>query len=232
MKRLSCFLATVFLTAAALVLSTAVASAQTAYRPPSNHYPAARPPVAAARPAAGNIAVLDMTRVFKENVRFKALQEAMKADVQKIDASLKGENDTIRKMAEDLRDFKLGSPDYMNLDARITNRKAQLQANVQLRKKQLMLREADMFHSVYTEVSREVEAIANSRGLLMVVQYTKSKNDPNRPDSVMQDLNKQVVWHSKSIDITDEVIARVNRGGANYGTAARPTTGTARRPIR
>ena len=225
MKRLSCCLAIV-----ALVLSTAIASAQTAYRPPSNtqqQYPAAQ----AARPAVGNIAVLDMTRVFKEHARFKSLQDSMKAEVQGIDGALKKENDVIRDMAEDLRQFNIGTPEYTRLDSEITNRKAKLQADVQLQRKKLMLREAEMFHSVYEEVSREVEAIAQSRGLLMVVQYAETKSDPGRPDSVMQNLNKQVVWHSQSIDITDEVIARVNRGGSNYnGTASRPTSTTARRP--
>lgn len=231
MKRLSCFLATV-----ALVLSTAVATAQNAYQQPAAAYQQPAQGYAQAAPvrsAGGSVAVLDMSRVFKEHARLKDLQESMKTEVQNIDNALKGENDTIRKLSEQLRDYSIGSPDYTNLDSQITNRKAKLQANVQLERKKLMLREAEMLHSVYTEVAQEVETIANSRGLLMVIQYADIPSSPNEPESVMSNLNKQVVWHNKSIDITEEVIARVNRGGApaqyNNGTAQRPVSAAPRR---
>lgn len=186
--------------------------------------PAAGPTV---MPAAGPVALLDVSRVYKSHARFKGMMDNMKAYVQEVETWVKGERDAITKMAERLKEYQSGSQDYKDLETEVAKRQSNLQVQMQLKRKELMLQEAKIYHNIYTEIQQEVESVAAARGFIIVLRYNGDEVDREDPENVLRDINKSVIWFNRGVDITDEVIARID-GRSQYGGA---TTGsTTNRP--
>ncbi len=181
-------------------------------------YTAATPPAQQVR---SSVALLDVGYVFKPNAHFKALKENLKLELQRADAALKLKRDSIIQRAKALKELNIGTPDYKHLEAEVAKRQADLQVDGQLRKKELMLKEAKIYHEVYTEIYQEVEAIANSYGFLVVIQFNGDPANPESPEQIMRLISKPIIWHNTSLDITPQVLQRLSRRSA--GTASSNT---------
>ena len=55
-----------------------------------------------------NIALLDVSYIFKNHPRFKAMMEEMKADVERAESDVNKERDTLRKLVEQTGRFPQG----------------------------------------------------------------------------------------------------------------------------
>ena len=178
-------------------------------------------PGLAAQPAAvrSQVALLDVGYVFKQNNHFKILKENLKNEMKLIDGRLKAKRDAIVEKAKSLKGdvLRVGSPDYKQLEAEVARSQADLQVEVQIMKKELMIKEAKIYHEVYTEIYQEVEAIAQAYGFVVVMQFNGKRANSESPQQVMQEISKPIVWHNSALDITPEVLKRLNMRSA--GTA-------------
>jgi len=182
-------------------------------------------PGVGAQPQAG-IALLDVSQIFKKHSRFQQMMADMKADVQAAEEAVKKERETINTLVEQLKGLKAGSPDYKQLEQHIATRQADLNVQLQLQRKEFLLREAKLYHSVYQEIEQEVSYYANSMGIAMVLRYNGDPVDGENPEDVLRNINKPVVCFAPGMDITDTILQRLNaRGGAmtgSQGTTQRP----------
>ncbi|MCE5301709.1 MAG: OmpH family outer membrane protein [Planctomycetaceae bacterium] len=181
-------------------------------------------PVAAQnRPAAGpNVALLDVSYIFKNHARFKAMMEEMKADVERAEVQVKGERDTINKLVERLQEIHKGTPDYKQMEQEIAKRQADLAVRVNLQKNEFVQREAKIYYTVYQEISQATDYYARQNGIDMVLRFNGDPVDTEQPQSVLAHINKPVVWYQKQLDITPAVLQELNRNAINPGQAARP----------
>ena len=163
------------------------------------------------------VALLDVGYVFKQNERFKMLKENLKLEMQRADASLKARRDSIVERAKALKELRIGTPDYKQLEAEVAKLQADLQVEVQIMKKELMTKEAKIYHEVYTEIYQEVEAIAQAYGFVAVFQFNGDRPNSESPEEIMREISKPIVWHNSALDITPEVLKRLNMRSA--GTA-------------
>ena len=53
----------------------------------------------------------------------------------------------------------------------------------------------------------------------MVLRFNGEQVDVQRPDSVLNFINRPVVWYDPGLDITEFILADVNRPGVNPATA-------------
>jgi len=191
---------------------------------------AQQPGRTARRPQHGGpaIALLDVSYVFKNHTRFKAMMADMKADVQRAEARVRSERDAIRKLAERLKDFRKGTPDYKALEEELVKRQADLAAGVQLEKKEFLQREAKIYYNVYQEVLQEVDYYAAANGIAMVLRFNGNPVDQEKPEDVLRHINKPVIWYAKNYDITPVVLGRINDRAFNPSSTA--PHGPARRP--
>ncbi len=212
--------------AAVVLCSTLVSVAPSQQRDPNRYMPPAQPVAVAPRTMAP-IALLDVGRIFENHSRLQRAKEQLQGDVQQFKNFVKSERDAIRKLAEQLKLYRPGSPEYKQLDEQITTRQADLQVKVRLKDKQLTQQQAAILHDVYKEIQQEVESIAAARGFVMVLRFDGAPVNRDQPSEVSRDISKQVVWLDKQADITDEVLARLERR-AQYGN--RGTTNSHSRP--
>jgi Skp family chaperone for outer membrane proteins len=167
---------------------------------------------APARPAGGaNIALLDVTYIFKNHARFKRMMEDMKADVERAEQQVKKDKDELTKLAEKLQEFNKGTQNYQQLEEEMAKRQADLQVRVQLQKNQFLQQEATIYHNVYQEVLQATEYYCKQNNIDMVYKFSGDQVDVNRPDSVLSFINKPVVWYQKNLDITPAILQELNR---------------------
>ncbi len=206
-----------FAAIAALVISAGAMTGDLCAQ--QQQYTARQPVIASPSQAGGMVGMIDMARIMKEHPQLKQVREKAKSDQTGLQNYAKQEQETLKNMVEQLREYNPGSTEYKNLEVQITSRNAQLKAQCQLGQKDLVQAQAREFHTVYSQMVREVEAVATQRGLIMVIQYNGSKINQENPDQVMMEMTKQVVWFNQNLDITDEVMSRINqRMGAYHGS--------------
>jgi len=173
---------------------------------------AAQPPVQQPQSLAGQTVLLDVNAVFKAHLRFKAMMEDMQRDVEQAEADVKQEKEKIRKLAESLEQFHAGTQDYQQLDTELTKRQSDLAVKVQMRKKEFIQQEAKIYYGVYQEIMGAVEDFANQTGVALVMRYNREPASVEKPDDVLREINKPVVWSPRGRDITDFIIQKVNAG--------------------
>jgi Skp family chaperone for outer membrane proteins len=181
---------------------------------------------APARPAAGpNIALLDVSYVFKNHARFKGMMEDMKTDVERAEAQVKAERETIGKLAERLGEFRKGTQDYQQMEEDLAKRQANLQVQVQLQKNQFLQQEAKIYHNVYQEVLQVTDDYCKRNSIDMVLRFNGDNPDVDKPETILAFINKPVVWYQKQLDITPIILQELNRtapAANRNGAASRP----------
>ncbi len=167
------------------------------------------------RPTGNGIALLDVSAIFKNHGRFKAMMSEMETDVKRAEETMKADRDTIRSLSERLKEFNAGSPEYKQLEADIAQRQSNLNVQVALQRKEFLQRESKIYHMIYQEIEQEVAYYAQQMGIAVVLRYSSESSDPNKPDDVLRDINKQVVWSAQGLDITGTILQRLNSRSLN-----------------
>ena len=175
------------------------------------------PARAVANPQAGThrIAVVDIGYIFKNHAGFKARKAELEAEMKQASERLKAEQETLRRMAQDLQKMQPGTEPYKQQEEEIARRNGDLQIRFQLQDKEFARKEANIYHTVYKEVEQEVQYLASQGGLDAVLRFNGDTVDPAQPPQVMRDVNKLVVWFHPDLDLTPHVLQRLN---VRYGT--------------
>ena len=204
-------------------LSTVVAGIVLILTLAAYHAPAQRAGVPGAATQPGPAVMLDISYIFKNHVRFKGMMSDMKADVGRVQAQLKEEGKTIRNLGERLKELRAGTADYKSLEEEGAKRAADLQVQMTLSRKEFLQQEAKIYYTVYKEILQEVEYYATSNNIGMVFRFNGDPVEMGRPDDVLRDINKSVVYFSKNLDITPVILERLNsRGGAPDNLSRNP----------
>jgi Skp family chaperone for outer membrane proteins len=183
---------------------------------------------AAQRPeAVPQVAILDLAYIYANHVRFKAINEDMRREVEAAENDLKASREELQKMVEKLDDYRRNSPEYRELEEEITKRQAQLGADVNLRKKNFAEQEARNYYTVYQEVTEAIKRFCDERGIVLVLRFNGDPIDSENPQEIVKALNNTVLHYHKDIDITPHILAMVNRKGGTP-SSPRPKTETTR----
>ena len=192
-------------------MTAAGASAQSAA-------PAATPNVA--------IVLIDVGAIFKAHPYFNARMKELQADVEAAEAQIKKERDQLRTMMEELSRIKAGTQEYKDFEAQVFETRNKLDTKVQLQRKEFLSREAKIYHQAYQSVQQEVEAFARTNNISVVMKFNREAPDPEKPDEIIRDLNKPVLYYAKQLDITDYIVQGLTRrmegGPSATPSATRP----------
>jgi len=159
---------------------------------------------------AGSIAVIDISRIFKEHKRFRAALEDMKKDVEAAESSLRKEGDDIKKLVEQMKaQYTPGSPQYKQQEELIATKQAQLQLRMNLQKKNFMEQEAKIYYNIYQEIEQEVKYFAQRHNINLVLRFNNIQMSPDNRQKVLAGVNRAVVYQN-NIDITYDILQRLN----------------------
>jgi Skp family chaperone for outer membrane proteins len=225
----------VILTRKKAVLAMAVAAALTTFGLLEAQQPApvAAGAVAGVNPAGANaskynIAVVDISYIFKKHERFKATMEQMKKEMETIEGELKGDREKIAAQEQQRNQFNVGSAEYKKMDEDIARQMAEFNLKMGKLRKEFLEREAKVYYQTYLEVVDAVKYYAKRQSIGLVLRFNGEPVDPNRRDDVLREINKPVVVQDQ-IDITPDVLALINRDQSG-GQPAAGTGSQATRP--
>ena len=171
-------------------------------------------PVAPSQAGVPRIAMLDVSYVFKNHTGFKARTASMQAEVNQARDRMKQEEETLRKNLTDLQDpeqFKPGSPEYKQLEEMVARRRADLEVQLRLQNKEFAIKESEIYHAVYQEIEQEVGYFATQNGISAVLRFNGDPVKGGNPNEVLRNVNKQVIWFAQGLDITPDVLQRLNQ---------------------
>ncbi|HUY93251.1 MAG TPA: OmpH family outer membrane protein [Pirellulales bacterium] len=157
------------------------------------------------------VALVDMTRVFAEHVEFKKQIEMMRREVEEAENKLKTRKEEIEQAQAAVKKLPAGSVKRTEAEQRLLLEQQTLQADVNLQKAKFMEQEARIYLEVYESVLAIIDAYATEQKIDLVVRFNGDPiDDRQNLQNVMQRLNRQVLFHQKGIDITDEIVRRAN----------------------
>jgi len=168
------------------------------------------------------IAVIDISRIFKEHPRFVEEMARLKTRVEAEDAKMKARADNLQRMADELKALKPGSQEYKDKEKTIASERAQMQIDIQVQRKEFLQQEAAIYKQIYESVKIAVANYASHAGLAAVIRYSSppAEADPQQPNTVLAEIQKDLVWFSPGLDITNHILTSL---GARANPNANPT---------
>lgn len=159
--------------------------------------------------SANQIALLDVAKVFSENVRFKQDMEGMKGEAEKFQAYAQSQEARVKQLFEQLKQYSPGSPEYRKIDEDMARIRSETQVQSQLKQKELITREAKIYHKHYDEIQAIVAEYAARNSISLVLRWNSEPIKPLDRMSVQAGVNNSVVLQ-RGRDITETVILAVN----------------------
>jgi Skp family chaperone for outer membrane proteins len=213
-----------FVAALVVVGLAALAFAQQGVQPLQPQQPT-QPMMRPSISSASQVALLDLNYVFKNYSKFKAAMDEMKESVKQADADIKGEQERIRQLAEQAKQYHPGTPDYKNIEAEVAKRDADLKVRLQLQRREFLEREAKIYHSTYLEIQQEVAAYCQQYGIVMVLRCNTQPINSTEPEDILRGINEQVVYSSQDRNITGAIFNQLEQRyrGAAQRVGVRPT---------
>jgi arginine utilization protein RocB len=137
------------------------------------------------------------------------LMDDLKADLEEVEKSFQDKSAQVTKMVEGLKKYNPGSPEYNRLEEDITRARANIQAEMALKKKEFMLKEAGIYSRIYGEIVSVVARYCERNGVSLVLRYSSDEIDPQNTQSVMKGINRNIVYqHNRNI--TYDILAEMN----------------------
>ena len=189
------------------------------------------PAIASAQEAPHRIAVVDVAYIFKNHPGIKAQVTQVETNLKNYDAELKTKRDALKKAAEQLKTFNVGSPEYAAQEERVAGRESKLRLDMARKRKELADAEARIYFENYQQIAAGVKFLAGHYKINLVLRYNSEDMDQTAGDSVIRGVMKNIVYHDESLDMTKGVMQYLTKtlgGGAGNGVA----TGAAATPRR
>ena len=176
-------------------------------------------------PAPLPVRIIDLKKVFDKHERFKAATEILKGEVTQREDQLKARRQQMEQAAALLKEMKAGSPEYAQKEGDLIRADSELKALVNIGRREFLDKEAKIYLDVYTEVIEEVKYYCQVQGVSLVLRYNGETMEGSKdPQEVLKELNKSVIYYHPSIDISDMIVAELNRRWMGSRPPAGPVT--------
>ena len=166
-----------------------------------------------AKKESSRVGLIDMAEVFKKYDKFNALREDLKQSMLDMDAKAKPQMEELNQLRQKIQTnaFAEGSPQREQAESRLFELSSDLEA---LRKKaqvDVMRKESEIYKDVYLEVQSTVAKFSQAFKYDVVFRFNSNRlEETNNPQAVLQQMNRQVVHHNPSDDITGPIVRFLN----------------------
>ncbi|MBM4091009.1 MAG: OmpH family outer membrane protein [Planctomycetes bacterium] len=159
----------------------------------------------AQNPTGTSVAVIDLGEVFDKHERMTAQLEEVKQDIQAFEAYVRQERQKIEALAEQLRTYVVGKPEYVEKEKELAAAQADLQVQMRQKSREFLEREAKVRFNAYQEIIDLVTRFAQQYHIQLVIRFHRQPIDASKPESVQFGLNRPIVYQN-SLDITDHIV--------------------------
>jgi Skp family chaperone for outer membrane proteins len=160
----------------------------------------------------GKVAVVDVIRIFNEcqqtkdvNERFQLRDENFAGQRQKL-------KEAVDAKEKELQAFARGSKEYIERFKQWVQLQVEYGSTIKIHQRRIVRDQVLWTRRTYTQIVQAVEEVAKARGLLLVLY--RDEMDLQTED--LQDLgsrlrDRKVVFSATGLDITQDVLDKVNR---------------------
>ncbi|MBS0204677.1 MAG: OmpH family outer membrane protein [Planctomycetes bacterium] len=187
-----------------------------------------------AAPAQANlphkVGLIDMAHVFKNYTKFTMMREELKAEIQVSEEKAKAMQAELADMQNALKKVMEGSKEYSKIEQEIVKKAAEFEGFRRTASREFLKKESQIYLQVYTETSKAVEKYADHFKYTLIIRFNREELDTENPQTLLQGMNRQVVYHHDEDDITVPVLDFLNDRYAKSGAApaAAPLKGATR----
>ena len=162
------------------------------------------------------VALLDVGRVFKQHIAFNKAMEGIQQEVEVYKGQIQEKQGQIRTKAEALRSMEPNSAQATALEATLTKMTADLQVEHQLKNKEFIQLEAQLYFNTYMDVSAKVSTFCEANNISLVLRHvapplTEDRHPTLSRQSILERVNNPIVF-ARNRDITDAIIQQTNAG--------------------
>jgi Skp family chaperone for outer membrane proteins len=187
------------LSLAAIVLATLSVST---FAPPT----ASAQPAEASHPPGHRVAVIDVGYIFKNLPAIKAEVSKVQSDLKNYEKEFKQKRDEMMQAVTELKKMKVGTPEYARQEEHVANLDSKLRLETRHKHHEFGSAEAKVYYDSYQRIATAVKAIATHNNINLVLRFDSADMDLEQSDSVARGIMRNVVFHDRSIDITDTVM--------------------------
>jgi outer membrane protein len=140
------------------------------------------------------VAVVDVQRIMDESLAARSVQKQLETQRSKFQTEIEKEENELRKAEQDLTKShdQLTADTYSDHEQQLRQRFLAVERHVQERRKVLDQTFNDSMNEVRASLLEIVNAVAHEHGSNLVL------------------IKQQVLWTDKALDVTDEVLGRLN----------------------
>jgi Skp family chaperone for outer membrane proteins len=162
--------------------------------------------------SAPQVATLDLAYLFRNHLRYKQLDDALKGEVQQAETTFTNEQKSMQELARRLQEYKSGSPEYKAIEEELAKKEADLRLRGAIMQKNFAEKKAKIYFDVLQDVKNYVRYHAEQHGVMLVVNFNGDEIDGTNPQSVMRGLNETVLYQHRAVDITPVILEMCNKG--------------------
>jgi Skp family chaperone for outer membrane proteins len=155
------------------------------------------------------VVVVNVGRLFKESQQFKTAMEKMKAEVAKTEEAVKRQREEITSQRGEIDKLPAASDERLKKEENLSKAEAVMAASVGSRKKAFLKQEATIYLDLYKQIEAAIAAYVKENKVDLVVRTSDEKLDLSKPDSVLQYINRPVIFAAADADITSIIAERI-----------------------
>ncbi|MGA2254077.1 MAG: OmpH family outer membrane protein [Thermoguttaceae bacterium] len=171
----------------------------------------AQGPIVSGVQGPGGIALVDVNYILRKHVRLHAQLTDLKVEMDKVRKDFEQRGQHFQEEAQQLSQMKPGTPDYQRLEEQMVSEKANVQGQIALKNKEFEQKEAHLYYNAYLEISEEVRAFCEQRGISLVLNFNGDNIHEENPADISRGIANKVVFFNKNLDITPYVKQRFER---------------------
>lgn len=182
-------------------------------------------------PVRSSVAVVDVNKIMSEWKYVSARRTDLENQYKPKFEALKARADELQKQAQVLKTMKRGEPEYQNLENTLIRKEQDIKTDNGLLSKQFDEQAAKIFQDAYKYIKQHAAFYAKQIGATCVIQVNSADEfqsyNPRVSVSeltVQEVVARQVIWYDGAINVTDQILARLNSGAQQQSNTARTTT--------
>ena len=177
-----------------------------------NNIQAKEPGVGSSSSKSLKVGVVDLNNVFEKYEKRKIFDAQLKEQEKQYQKIINDKKKELVSLNEKIQLLDLGSEARKKDEESFEKKNMELESYAKFAEKSLVKKYKEYFESLYTEVCKEVEEIGKREQYDLIIK----KEEPELQSGGISELQfkvgiKTVLYHSDSVDITNQVIDNLNK---------------------
>jgi Skp family chaperone for outer membrane proteins len=161
------------------------------------------------KPMSHDIAVVDMVKIFEKHKGFQVRSEDFRRAGLEAQDELKRMAEAGKRLQEELKQHKPGSSEHGKIQKELAEKTAEIQKFQREQNERFQKEQTEAIKDTYEQIVREIQRIAEARGLKLVLRFQEENLDMKFPQKVAETVNRQVLYQN-GLDITEDVLQALN----------------------